>query len=230
MTLSILVASKHGTAPGGLEHLPPHRLLIDTRPGWALAANAVLDEAARLGDDAIFVDDDATFMPDSLSNLTAAGGADVIGLTMLNGDGTVASCGHLYSPLGMLVPRALSRAHIACELAHVTTSCIWLSARALAAGVRFPVWPGIHGEDVALTYDAWLRGLRVAYVPGPVIHPVHAGAVGATKRAEPRLHERIAVNAAHLAQWCQTHNVAGAVARGVIPMGERAITAQEVPA
>lgn len=227
--LSILVASKHGTAPGGLTHLPAHRLLIDNRAGWALAANALLDEAARLGDDAIFVDDDATFTAGSLANLGAASGADLIGLTMLNHDDTVASCGHIYSPLGMLVPRALGRAHTPCELAHVTTSCIWLSARALQSGLRFPVWPGIHGEDVAFTYDAWLRGLRVAYVPGPVIHPVHAGQVGATKQAEPNLHARIDLNARHLAAWCQTRDVAGAVARGIIPLGERAI-AQEVAA
>jgi hypothetical protein len=223
-TLNILVACKEPRAPGGLEHLPPHTLLTDSRPGWALAANALLDEAARRGGNAIFVDDDATFTPDSLAHLDAfCDRADLIGVTMLNEDRTVANAGFVYSTAGLLVPRATSRAMIPAYLAHVTTSCLWLSARALGAGLRFPVWPGVHGEDVAFTYDAWLRGLRVAYVPGAVIHPVHAGAVGATKRTTPQLREQIALNAQHLTTWMHARGVHAAALAGRIPIGERAL-------
>ena len=51
----------------------------------------------------------------------------------------------------------------------------------LTAGVRFPVWPGVHSEDVAFTYDCWLHGFKVLYVPNRAEHALEPNGVGATK-------------------------------------------------
>lgn len=218
--LNILVASKHSIAPAGLEHLPAHAVMLDSSPGWAASSNALLDAAAEAGEPAIFADDDVTFTAHSLAALPLyQDAADVIGFTLLDAAGRVASAGHVWRD-GVLVPRAAERRLIPCYLAHVTTSCIWLSVRALRSGVRFPVWPGVHGEDVAFTYACWLAGLRVAYVPGPVVHPVHAGMVGSTKIRDPQLTARLALNSTARAQWEIDNDVYGAIRRGVVPTGE----------
>jgi GT2 family glycosyltransferase len=217
--ISILVATKTGAEPGGLQHAPEHRVCIDTRKGWANAANALLDRAATFGDDALFIDDDATLTETTFARLaTYRDAADVFGFTLCEADGTVNSAGHCAVPGGWLLPRDRALAGTPCYVAHVSASCMYIGANVLRAGVRFPVWPGEHSEDVAFTYAVWLHGFRVAYIPGKVIHPLHAG-TGATKAQIPDLAERQAENTRQLRTWMTERFVHAAIEDGRIPRG-----------
>lgn len=221
--ISVLVATKTGALPGGLQHAPPHTLISSTMLGWANAANHLLDSAAGLGHDALFIDDDATLTEATFARLPEfRDSADVFGFTLCNADGTPNSAGHVALPGGWLLPRDTALAGTPCYIAHVSASCMYISAAVLRAGIRFPVWPGEHSEDVAFTYDVWLRGFRVAYIPGAVIHPLHGG-TGATKAQIPDLAARQAVNAGQLRAWADAQGVAAAIEDGRIPQGWREI-------
>jgi GT2 family glycosyltransferase len=217
--ISILVATKTGALPGGLQHAPPHALISSTVLGWADAANHLLDVAAEIGDDALFIDDDATLTETTFARLAEyRDAADVFGFTLCDADGRPNSAGHVAVPGGWLLPRDRALAGTPCYIAHVSASCMYIGANVLRAGVRFPVWPGEHSEDVAFTYDVWLHGFKVAYIPGVVIHPLHAG-TGATKALIPDLTARQAENAALLRAWMDARGVAAALADGRIPRG-----------
>src|SRR5262245_42037243 len=128
----VLCASKGGKPPAGLEHLPwPHRLLIDSRPGWVHAANALLDEAQASGTDAIFVDDDVTILPETFQGFEAYRGlADVFGFRLLDPAGKTVHAGYGLTH-GNPDPGA------ACYAAHVTASLLYLTAGFLRSGIRF---------------------------------------------------------------------------------------------
>jgi hypothetical protein len=162
--LDILCATL-GRLPLGLEHVPgPHRLLTDGRKGWAAASNALLDEACAAGHDALFLDDDVEILPETFSNWARyKPHADVFGWRLKTRAGRAISFGHCLMPNGWLLPNFDSTRPA--YVAHVTASVLYIKHAVLAAGLRFPDWPGLHSEDVAFTYDAWLHGFKVAYLP-----------------------------------------------------------------
>lgn len=215
--LDILCATL-GREPLGLGYAPqPNRLLTDARPGWANAANALLDQAAEAGHDALFLDDDVELLPETFAHFDRYYPlADVFGWRLKTRAGKAISFGHVLLSNGALWPNI--DATRAGYVAHVTASVLYLKHAVLAAGVRFPVWPGIHAEDVAFTYDCWLHGFRVAYLPYDAIHDVAANGVGQTKTHDPRLQERQGQNQRCLALWMREQNVLGAAAAGRIPV------------
>jgi hypothetical protein len=228
--LDILVATVDETrVPKGLEHIgQPFRILVDTRKGWAEAANALLDKASG---DALFLDDDVTLTPTSLALLEKYyDAASLFGFTLITPQGgwntgwQVASAGMGADKEGRLthgtdVRDVMTPAHVA----HATTSAIYIKQEAIRAGLRFPVWPGAHYEDVAFTFDAWLRGLKVAYLPGLVEHPLTGAGAGATKSASIGFQDARAVNARCLEEWKAERDILGAIAAGRIPLGRRPI-------
>lgn len=215
--VDVLVASKDGKTPAGLDHVPwPTRLLVDSRPGWAAAANALLDQAAEAGHDALFIDDDVTILPETFAVFDQYYPlADVFGFRLRGQPGQDDQCGW-----GLQKPNPF--ADRACYLAHVTASLMYVRAEVLGA-VRFPVWPGLHFEDVQFTYECWYRGFAVAYVPSPALHdigPTQGGSpIGATKRHEANLEERRAINHHQLGQWVTANDIRKAADDGRIPFG-----------
>jgi len=222
--LNVVVACKEPKTPAGLEYIPwPYRLELDSRPGWALASNVLLDRAAVLGGDVLFLDDDAILTPDTFGPMRELyDRADVFGFRLTAEDGAPVSFGYELHTNGLLLPRR--DANVAAYCAHVTTSAIYLKQSVVRAGVRFPVWPGIHSEDVAFTFDCWLAGFSVLYTPGTIIHPLHEG-VGRTKKADADLSNRLAVNAMHLQLWMRDRGVMEAARRGIIPFGSAEVEA-----
>lgn len=218
--LSVLVATIRDARPGGLGYLPPHTLRVDGRPGWSAAANALLDEAAAAGHAAVFCDDDVTFTAETWPALLRyLGRADVFGWRIaVPGRGDAAGAQHVLDTAGNLSDRPLIDRP--CEVAHVTTTACYLSARAVAA-LRFPEWGGVHCEDIALCLDAWLQGMRVAYVGGLVWHDMTGDGVGQTKIHTPQLSARLAQNALALRAWMAERDIVGAIAAGRIPAGQR---------
>jgi hypothetical protein len=222
--IGVLIASKDGRHPRGMEHIHwTYKLCVDTQPGWALASNALLDRSCRAGCDALFLDDDVTLTEDTFRLLPDyLDKADVFGFTLVDGS-RIVSAGHELYPDGALLPRLPSLVGTPAYLAHVTASALYIKHRVLVAGVRFPVWSGVHAEDIAFTYDVWLHGFRVAYIPGRVEHPMPAGNVGQTKAQTPGLAEKLAQNTALLWQWMREREVMAAARAGRIPFGSMGI-------
>lgn len=200
--LTILVACKELKAPGGLEHLAcPHQMLYDCADGWSNAANYLLDYAANLGTDALFLDDDVTLTPDSLAGVEAHyDQADLFGLDLhiLSTGERQPGARHTWDGQVAHDWTAPGPAYVA----HVSTSAIYIKADAIATGLRFPVWEGVHWEDVAFCFDAWARGLKVMAVPGVVLHDMQGG-VGATKRHTPEFWARWGANRMAFEAWCR---------------------------
>lgn len=204
--LNILVASKAPHAPGGLEHLDvPYALHTSSIAGWAAASNALLDHAAALGGDALFLDDDTALTAGCLDSVRAHyDQADLFGLDLHDLSGArQAGARHVLTVEGAIVDWVEAGP---AYVAHVSTSAVYLTARTIQSGLRFPVWPGVHWEDVAFCFDAWARGFRVAAAPGRVDHAIDGG-VGATKRHDPAFWERWALNRQHFAGWCAARNL-----------------------
>lgn len=221
--LDILVSTTGKRLPEGLEHIPvEYCLLTDSRKGWARSANALLDMAAKAGHDALFLDDDVKILPETFAPLTAfLPLADVVGFQLWDWQRTrVVSAGHVYVN-GALLPNV--RHAEPAYMAHVTASAMYIKHSVLASGIRFPDWPGVHSEDVAFTYECWLKGFRVLYCPAPVLHDIQPNNIGATKARDPDLAARLGENTALLYQWMDAHGVYDAVARGVIPQGRRPV-------
>ena len=83
--LLVLLATAPGNTrrPEGLASLGAHTLILNTSPGWAVAANALLDEAAAVGGDALFLDDDITWTSDATRALLShRGAADMLGFDL----------------------------------------------------------------------------------------------------------------------------------------------------
>jgi hypothetical protein len=215
--VDVLVASKGGRRPAGLEHVPwEARVLVDSRPGWVHAANALLDEAADTGHDALFVDDDVTILPETFEGFARYYPlSDVFGFRLRGRPGE--------EQVGWGLQKTNPYPGRACYLAHVTASLMYVRHAVLAAGVRFPVWPGLHFEDIQFTYDCWRRGFAVAYLPLPALHdlgPAEGGhMLGATKRHEPDVARRRATNHRCLDRWAEKVNLRGLAEDGRIPFG-----------
>lgn len=218
MTLSVLVATIRDARPQGLEHLHPHTLRVDGRPGWAASANALLDEAAAAGEAAIFCDDDVTFTAEAWPAVERfRDHADVLGFRVcVPGRGDASGAQHVFDADGRMFDRpTVDRP---CYVGHVTTTACYLSPRAVQA-LRFPVWPGVHSEDVAFCLDAWLQGLRVAYVGGLVWHDMTGHGIGQTKVHTPDLGPKLMANSAALQAWMVTRGVHAALRDGRVPVG-----------
>lgn len=211
--------------PEGLIHCPwPIDIHADIGPGWALAANRLLDIAAANGRDALFLDDDVTLHERSFDAVQQHyDAAEVFGFRLRTPGGGASAGWEFTGPDSTMVAPTGSQSP--CYLAHVTTSCCYLKASVMQAGVRFPVWGGAWYEDVAFTFDCWLRGQRVAYVGGDVEH-----LVGTTKLAQPDSYGRNDTNLAALHQWMADHDLPaktspdgqpGKIPIGAIPIEER---------
>lgn len=197
--LYVLCATAGERQPQGLEHAPAHTYWEDTRKGWAAAANALLDHAADAGADALFIDDDITLLPETFADIDQWRADDtLVGFKLLDG-GRVVSAGHMLTTGGLLLPNPNPAQP--CYLAHVTASAMWIPHAVLAAGVRFPDWPGVHGEDVAFTLDVWMHGFKVLYWPSPVLHALAPNGIGLTKANERDLGPRLLENARMLGKW-----------------------------
>jgi GT2 family glycosyltransferase len=220
--LDVLCATLGGE-PRGLEHIPgPWRLLKDGRKGWGAASNALLDEACAAGHDALFLDDDVEILPETFSAWEQyKARADVFGWRLRAPSGRAISYGFVLWPNGALWPNV--DATRASYVAHVTASVLYIKHAVLAAGVRFPIGPGIHHEDVAFTYDCWLHGFTVAYLPYDAIHHIHESGMGATKAHVENLNRRKGDNERLLAQWVADHGVMDAARAGRVPFGIRRI-------
>lgn len=214
--LEVLVACKEARAPGGLEHLGEKgrdwRISFCCIPGWSIGTNALLDLAAASGNDALFLDDDVTLTADSLAGVHEYyGQADIFGLDLHALDGA-RQVGARHTWDGQTIHDWVEPGPA--YVAHVSTSAVYIKHSVLAAGVRFPVWEGIHWEDVAFCFDAWARGFRVLAVPGLVHHAIEGGA-GATKRHDPAFWERWGANKAAFQAWCAERDLS-AVPREVV--------------
>lgn len=210
--LFILCATKGDRKPGGLEHALPHVYMEDTRKGWAAASNALLDKAAAAGADAFFLDDDVTLLSETFEAIDEWRTEDTLVGFQLRAGASVISAGHYMSSGGILLPNR--QVDAPCYLAHVTASAMWIPHKILAAGVRFPDWPGVHAEDIAFTYDVWLHGFRVLYWPSPVLHEVAENGIGLTKTSEFNLGARLLENQRHLGMWMQERKVLEKVPMG----------------
>lgn len=228
--LDVLVATIDAARhPGGLQYLGEHRILTDTRAPWAAAANALLDQAADAGHDALFIDDDVELLPGSLDLVqTYYDHADLFGINLIapNGPGGwyVQSAGHMLRPADgglAIAPFDSFATSIPCLVFHAGTSCMYIKHRALAdKRVRFPEhWTGVHHEDVYYCASAWLAGYRVARLPSTAIHYTHEIGAGQTKAVLPNFHSGREENMTALIAWMGEQNVAQKAADGAIPIG-----------
>lgn len=236
--IDVLVATVDSNrCPGGLSTLPyAYRVLLDTRTPWAAAANALLDQAAETGHDALFVDDDVEILPGALAQVVAHyDQADLFGISLVAPNGGpqqntwyVQSAGHMLVPhpggLTLAPFHALATA-IPCLVFHAGTCCMYIKHRALADHrVRFPEhWTGVHHEDIFFCLMAWLAGYKVARLPAACIHWSHPIGAGATKATLPNFHDGREQNMHTLIAAMNEADVIGRCARGEIPVGMWAI-------
>lgn len=222
--LNILVACKTPKEPGGLRFIRRAApcILYEMAPGWSNAANTLLDRAAWFGGDALFLDDDVALTSGCLDAVREHyDRASLFGLDLHDLTGSrQAGARHILDKEGALHDWVESGP---AYVAHVSTSAIYLKEDFIQSGVRFPVWDGIHWEDVAFCLDAWLHGFKVMAVPGYVHHAIVAG-VGATKRHTPEFWEKWAANRQAFGAWCGEQQIMQALARGDVPCGVREVT------
>ena len=220
--LNILVACKEPKAPGGLEfaRADEQHVLYDTNVSWGVASNNLLDQAAALGGDALYLDDDVTLTVGCLDHVFAHyDHADIFGLDLHDMTGTrQAGARHVMDRDGMIHDWVQPGP---AYVAHCSTSAIYLKASVVAA-IRFPIWSGLHFEDVAFCLDAWLHGFKVLAVPGYVHHNI-VGGVGATKRHAPDFWNRWAANRQAFGAWCGDNGVMAALRDGRVPVGAKSI-------
>lgn len=218
--INVLVACKDPKMPDGLEHLGVYRkdwvFWGNSEPGWANASNQLLDRATIDGGDVLFLDDDVKLTETSLDGVRQYyGHADLFGLDLHDLTGArQAGARHILSADGALHDWVQPGP---AYVAHVSTSAIYLKAAAVAA-LRFPIWDGIHWEDVAFCLDAWLLGFKVLAVPGYVTHAIEGG-VGATKRRDAHFWPKWSANMRAMAAWMEERRVLSALREGQIPLG-----------
>lgn len=216
--VDVLVASKDGKRPAGLEYIPwETRVLVDSRVGWGKSANYLLSQSAEAGHDAIFIDDDVTILPETFAGFDRYyPQADVFGFRLRGQPGQKEQVGCGLQCENPFPDRAA-------YVPHVTASLMYVRADVLSRGaMRFPEWPGVHYEDMVFTYECWLRGFAVAYVPLPALHDIYPGETGftgATKRHDQNLLQRKAHNHVLMTKWVADNNIKQAVNEGRIPFG-----------
>lgn len=217
--IDVLVAShpSRATLPVGLQFIGMHRVLMDTKDGWAEAANRLLDQSEN---DVLFIDDDVELFDSTFSDLQKHyDKADVFGPTLYNQGATdILSAGYFIKEDYGLVPRRVSKAPG--YVAHVTASCMYIKRRAVVDGLRFPVWPGVHTEDVVFTIDAWLRGFKVMCLPSACDHYSGQMGGGAFKSKIDDLNDKRAINYSMYLTWCDDHHVRDAIRHGRIPRAQ----------
>lgn len=209
--LNILIASKARKAPGGLEHLPPHRLIFSDATPWGRAVNELLGDALAAGGDALLIDDDTQLTETSLEGVnTFYDHADAFGLDLHTLDGTrQPGARHTRNLIDWTHPGPA-------YVAHVSTSAIYLKRSALVSGARFPEWDGMHHEDLVYCFDLWLRGCKILAVPGYVHHNI-VGGIGSTKRQDPTFWAGYARNRAAWLAWIEGRDLS-AVPEGAVPV------------
>lgn len=226
--LNILVACKEERAPGGLEFARPdkQRVFYDTNASWGEASNNLLAQAAYFGGDALFLDDDVTLTAGCLDHVFSHyPDADIFGLDLHDMTGErQAGARHIIDTTGALHDWVQPGP---AYVAHCSTSAIYIKQDVLRANVRFPIWDGIHWEDVAFCLDAWLHGFKVLAVPGYVHHNI-VGGVGATKRHAPEFWEKWARNRQYFGAWCGERGVMQALADGRVPRGARPLEGVDI--
>lgn len=217
--IDVLIATLGEREPAGLEQLGDYRVLTSRVTPWAVAANMLLGQAEN---DVLFLDDDITLEEDILTAITPYyDKADIFGFLLCSEtikDGyrsyTPASWGFTLNKSGLL-PLS-ERAHPS-YVAHATASCLYIKQHVLKSGLRFPLWPGTHYEDVAFTVDAWLRGFKVLYLPCLVGHALTEQGAGQTKSQQVDLERTRAINRHYLSAWMLEHDVYTAIDEGRIP-------------
>jgi GT2 family glycosyltransferase len=221
--LNILVACKEQKVPGGLEfaRADEQHVLYDTNASWGVASNNLLAQAAELGGDALFLDDDVTLTAGCLDHVFSYyDHADVFGLDLHDMTGArQAGARHVLTNDGGMVDWVQPGP---AYVAHCSTSAIYIKQDVLRANVRFPIWDGIHWEDVVFCLDAWLHGFKVLAVLGYVHHNIVGGA-GATKRHAPEFWEKWAKNRQYFGAWCGERRLMQALADGRVPIGARSL-------
>lgn len=220
--IDVCVCTLGNREPAGLQFIPEEfRLIRSSERPWPAAANDVLDRSAN---DVLFVDDDIEFVPDSFHHFDRyRDKAEVIGFSLhhcANGAWELQNAGYMYFSDGnKAVSMEKDEAHY---VAHVTASCMFIKKEVVRSGLRFPVWDGVYSEDLVFTPGAWLKGFRVAHIPGFVRHHMRwaeVGLAGAEKAGLSNLKAEWEKNRAHLSQWEKENDILGNVQRGVIPNG-----------
>lgn len=218
--IPVLCSTTGKRRPYGLRYLGDYEYIEERNGRWCEAANALLDRVA--GSAAWFVDDDIEFV----TLMDTDYPFDVTGFNLYAPVGTqiaLVSAGHNLAVDHIAGTVALDAERDpwiignAALHAHVTASCLWLSAKATER-LRFPVWKGEHYEDVVFTLQAWLDGLTVGRVNVPVLHHMNIQAgVGATKALMPGFLEKRMVNEQALQHWMKDNEIYEAVVDGSIP-------------
>lgn len=216
--LDVCIATLGKRKPTGLRYLGTegvdYRILTDSSAPWGAAANALLDASEN---DVLFMDDDIELLPKTVPPKCAlnwlAPDADVIGFMLRDpfNTGKLPQGPYICSAQGGQVhplPAAVGGAMLKpVYCAHVTASLLYVKRSAIDGGLRFPVWPGSHYEDVAFTMDAWVKGFKVAFVP-LLAHHHMSNAAGATKGVDPDFEARRAQNLGLFQQWCIDNGIA----------------------
>lgn len=224
------VASKDGSLPAGIP--VDAQVFRSNLAPWAEGANKIIDDFASYGDHPFlcFLDDDITLLRHSFEDMfDQLSGADVWGPMLVypqNRGGGIQSAGHVYtriegaelSPLTQFPNAVLWPQYVA----HVSASCFLISKKVAQAGIRFPVWPGAHYEDVAFTLDCWLKGFKVGYWPTPVIHDCNDG-VGNTKGGDSDFEEKRRTNLMRLHMYYKDIDLPARLKDGTVPIAARPI-------
>jgi GT2 family glycosyltransferase len=220
--IDVCVCTLGKREPLGLRYVPDRfRLITSGLAPWPVAANDVLD---RSENDVLFIDDDIEFLPDSFSHFqNYKERADILGFSLhhpANGTWELQNAGCMYFADGNR--NDSMEGNEAHYIAHVTASCMYIHRRVVQSGLRFPVWDGVYSEDLAFTLEAWLRGFRVAHIPGVVRHHMkwsEVGLAGSEKAGLGNLRADWKRNREHLARWESDRDITGRVRLGVIPNG-----------
>lgn len=234
--IDVLVPTLTGRCPEGLQFVPGryYTSLCDT-PGWAKAANSLLGYSER---DVLLMDDDVTLTPHTFTLFEAVRPhADIIGFTLAEPPTKTYPLAHVHSAgvalvflegyVGLVPPQGESHLVEIKEpayVAHVSASCMFIKRRVIESGLRFPEWPGQLYEDVRFTVEAWLRGFRVAYCPGLVLHD-HS----ATKNRTPDNEERMQQNYDLLVKWLEEIDIDKRLKEGQVPIGRQPLSQVSVP-
>ena len=238
MPIDVLVPTLTGREPGGLEYVPDYGCAtVDLCPGWANAANHLLDISDS---DVLLMDDDITLTLDTFTLFEAVKPhADIIGFMLAEPPTETYPLAHVHSAgaglvflekyVGLVPPQGdnhVGEVRTPAYVAHVSASCMFIKRRVIESGLRFPEWPGQLYEDVRFTVEAWLQGFRVAYCPGLVFHE-HSAAKN--RENDPEFEARMQQNYDLLAEWLVEIGIDKRLKDGEVPYGRQPIPQVPVP-